>query len=165
MSKGQKEKKTPALGGEAPHTKGSPGLVRGSGPPNLGWLSHPNLFSPKRPKWKEMKPQKAKNKKWSPKMPKWRSKSQKWKEMKPQKSKIRGNEAPKGQKAKRKGNEAPRNQNERKWSPKSAKCKKMKPEKAKMKAQKAKMKGNEAKKASRIPPPKHDHRQDLERGV
>ena len=32
-------------GGEAPHTKGSPGLVRGSGPPNLGWRSHPNVFS------------------------------------------------------------------------------------------------------------------------
>ena len=139
MSKGQK-KKTPALGGEAPHTKGSPGLVRGSGPPNLGWLSHPNLFSPKRPKWKEMKPQKAKNKKWSPKMPKWRSKSQKWKEMKPQKSKIRGNEAPKGQKAKRKGSEAPRDQNERKWSPKSAKCKKWSPKRPKWRPKRQKWK-------------------------
>ena len=85
-------------------------------------------WKPKRPKWKEMKAQKAKMKgnespkgqnerKWRPKRPKWKEmkpKRPKWKEMKAQKAKMKEMKA---QKAKMKGNEGPRGQ----------KCAKMQP--------------------------------------
>ena len=67
-------------------------------------------WRPKMPKWKEKKAQKSQNEK------KWRPKRPKWKEMKAQKAKMKGNEGPKGQNEE---NESPKGQNERKtWSTK-----------------------------------------------
>ena len=133
---------------------------------NLGQGLFERKSKPKRPKWKEMKAQKAKMKgNEGPKGQnerKSRPNRPKWKEMKAQKAKMKGNEGPKGQKLQnaaglgadkiclnliRKravfGNlwggptwQPRQAKNERKWRPKRPKWKEIK-------AQKAKMKGNE----------------------
>ena len=81
-------------------------------------------WRPKRPKWKEMKAQKAKMKgnegSKGQNERKWRPKRPKWKEMKAQKAKMKGNKGAKGQ-------------NERKSKPKIPKWKEMKGQEANMK--------------------------------
>ena len=54
---------------------------------------------------------------------KWKPKRPKWKEMKAQKAKTKGNESP--NKPKMKGNEGTKGQNEKKWRPKRPKWKEM----------------------------------------